>query len=140
VARTIERLRTVLSAPGRPTARTDGTAVIAATRRVAIAEATQLWLDSREDESALARGVLLQAMRDATQPGAGSLQLTSTEERFLAASVERARAEERTVRQRTRRLAVLATVTSLRAVPAATLTVVAGNARAEALLAREEAL
>ena len=105
-----------------------------------IAEATQLWLDSREDESALARGVLLQAMRDATQPGAGSLQLTSTEERFLAASVDRTHAEERTARQRTRRLAVLATVTSLLAVLAATLTVVAGNARAEALLARDEAL
>ena len=105
-----------------------------------IAEATQLWVDSHEDDSALARGVLLEAMREGTEPDGGSIQLTSTEERFLAASTARAQAEERTSRRRTQRLVLLATVTSLLAVLAATLTVVAGNARADALLARDQAL
>ncbi len=105
-----------------------------------IAEATHLWLGSDRDDSALARGVLLEAMREATEPGSGALQLTSTEAAYLDASVERAQAEERATRRRNRRLVLLATVTSALAVLAAALTVVATTARSDALLARDEAL
>lgn len=116
-----------------------------------IAEATQLWTDSGRDPSALARGVLLDAMRGATDRTAGEarepaepeleqLQLTTTERAFLDASLDHAEAQAAAERRRTRRLRLLVTVTTAFAVLAGTLAVVAATARSEALLARDEAL
>ncbi|MFP4233946.1 MAG: helix-turn-helix domain-containing protein [Nitriliruptoraceae bacterium] len=115
-----------------------------------IAEATQLWLDSGRDPSALARGVLLDAMRAATgdppprtaegMPAPVRLQLTRTEESFLAASVAQAEATAAAEQLRTHRLRLLVAVTTVFAVLASTLAVVAASARSEALQARDDAL
>jgi WD40 repeat protein/transcriptional regulator with XRE-family HTH domain len=118
-----------------------------------IAEATQLWVDSDQDPSALARGVLLDAMRAAAghagvadDPGAQPelpserLQLTTTERAFLDASIAHTEAQVAAERYRTRRLRLLVTVTTVFAILAGTLAVVAAAARSDALLARDEAL
>ncbi|MFU8841422.1 MAG: helix-turn-helix domain-containing protein [Nitriliruptoraceae bacterium] len=118
-----------------------------------IAEATQLWVDSGRDPSALARGVLLDAMRAVTGNAGGGdepgtrpelrserLQLTTTERAFLDASVVHAEEQVAAERHRTRRLRLLVAVTTIFAVLAGTLAVVAAAARSDALLARDEAL
>ncbi len=105
-----------------------------------IAESTQLWVAADRDGSALARGALLEAMRSAIDPSESWIQLTADEEAFLTASVAQAEAAAEEARRRTRRLSTLVAVTTAFAVLAAALAVIAADARADALLARDEAL
>ena len=105
-----------------------------------IAEATQLWVASDRDPSALARGALLEAMRAATDPSESWIQLTAAEEEFLTSSVAEWEAADVEARRRTRRLRVLVSVTTAFAVLAGVLAVIAADARSDALLARDEAL
>ncbi|MGM0616785.1 MAG: helix-turn-helix domain-containing protein [Actinomycetota bacterium] len=105
-----------------------------------VTEATQLWIGADRDPSALARGVLLEAMRTAIDPSEAHIQLTSVEREFLAASVSQAEAADQAARQRTSRLRLLVAATTALAVLAGVLAVVAAGARTDALLARDDAL
>lgn len=105
-----------------------------------VTEATQLWIDAGRDPSALARGVLLEAMRTAIDPADAHVRLTTAEREFLATSVSHADEAARAARKRTSRLRLLVAVTTALATLAGVLAVVAAGARSEALLARDEAL
>ncbi len=104
-----------------------------------ITEATHLWLANDRDPSLLARGVLLDAMRETIHAGA-PLRVTADERRYLDASIDHAEEEARVERRRSRRLRVLATVATLSAVLAGSLALVAAQARSDALTARDAAL
>ena len=104
-----------------------------------ITDATRLWVDNDRDPSLLARGVLLDAMREATAT-ASSFQLTTDEQSYLDASISHAEAEQRATQRRTQRMRVLTVVASVFGLLAGVLAIVAVQARTDALDARDQAL
>lgn len=105
-----------------------------------LAEATRAWLASGRDPSALARGVTLESFTQADEVGAAVVQRTADERAFLTASLAQEQAAQRAERAQVRRLRTLATVASVVGLLAVVLAVAAVQARADALLARDEAL
>jgi WD40 repeat protein len=104
-----------------------------------IREATSVWLDHERDASALARGARLAAMQQWAE-GDAARYLNRDERDFLAASAQAEALAEQARRRRTRRLRTLAAAATALGVLAASLAVVAGYQRSEAVGAREESL
>ena len=104
-----------------------------------ITEAARLWIDNGHDPSLLARGVLLDAMAEATTT-VGSFQLTADEQAYLDTSIDHAEAEQETAHRRAHRTRVLTVAASVFGLLAGLLAAVAVSARSEALNARDQAL
>jgi len=104
-----------------------------------ITDATRLWGDNDRDPSLLARGVLLDAMREATTT-ASSFQLTADEQAYLDASISYAEVEQEAAHRSTQRMRVLTVVATVFGLLAGVLAIVAVQARTDALEARDQAL
>lgn len=105
-----------------------------------ITEASRIWADSGKDPSRLARGAALEEMSAVSRPGSSTLQLSQTEQEYVAASAAAAAAAAAVARRRTVRLRALVGVATVSALLASSLALVVTGSRADAVAARDEAL
>jgi WD domain, G-beta repeat len=103
-----------------------------------LAEAAEAWHREGRHSASLYRGPRLAAARDWVD--AADPDLTPLAGAFLSASIQRERDEQRATRRRTRRLRQLVAVLGVMLLLAATTTVLAVQARNEAVRGREESI